>query len=178
MFYNRGMKLLAYYEDPFWEDVEIQSIRYTTRVLLENDQGQLGFLKIQGEDALGQRNHYETCGGGVETNETFVETALREVKEEMGIQAKQLRVVGVIIDRLNPLARLTISVYLHALVDEVGLGIERTESEALLIAGIEWFSPSEAIRALSKAQSPIDAYVHRRDLRALLAWLELNQAQP
>lgn len=178
LFYNSFMKLLAYYEDPFWENTALESMRFTTRVLIENAQGQLGFLKIEGEDALGQRNHYETCGGGVEADERFFETAEREVQEEMGLRAHNFSVIGVIIDRLNPLARLTLSVYVHASVAQEGLELQRTEAEAHLIQDVVWLTPAEAVRALSTAHSPIDAYVHRRDLRALLAWLETREAQP
>lgn len=172
------MKLLAYYEDPFWENTDIESIRYTTRVILENAHGQLGFLKIEGEDALGRRNHYETCGGGVEGEESFFATAEREIQEEMGLKARDFSVIGVIIDRLNPLARLTLSVYVHASVAQDGLALQRTAAEAELIRDVVWLTPADAVRALSTAQSPIDAYVHRRDLRALLAWLASREAQP
>jgi 8-oxo-dGTP diphosphatase len=178
LFYNKLMKLLAYYEDPFWENTDIESMRFTTRVILENANGQLGFLKIEGEDALGQRNHYETCGGGVEGDESFFETAAREVQEELGCKAQDFSLIGVIIDRLNPLARLTMSVYVHAFVAHEGLELQRTEAEAELIRDVVWLIPAEAVRALSTAHSPIDAYVHRRDLRALLAWLETREAQP
>ncbi len=170
------MKLLAHYADPFWPEAAIESIRFTVRVLLQNQGGQFGLLKIVGEDSLGLRNHYETCGGGVEENETFYEAAQRELMEEMGIVAKEFSEVGVIIDRLNPLKRLTISVYVHAYVDSQSSHLSRTESEELLIESIVWLSAAEVIQALSKAQNPVDAYVHRRDLRAFIAFFQ-NQNQ-
>ena len=166
------MKLLAQYADPFWQDQAIESIRFTVRVLLENEKGQFALLKIMGEDALGKRAHYETCGGGVEVDETFIEAAQRELMEEMGVTAKDFSEVGVIIDRLNPLKRLTLSMYVHAYLDSQDHDIHRTESENELIESIEWLFPAEVIQALSKANSPIDAYVHRRDLRAFIAFFE------
>jgi len=170
------MKLLAQYADPFWEDEAIESIRFTVRVLLQNQAGHFGLLKIVGEDGLGTRQHFETCGGGVEGDESFIEAAQRELMEEMGIVAKEFSEVGVIIDRLNPLKRLTLSVYVHAIVASENHGIQRTESEEILIDSIVWMSAADVIQALSKAYSPIDAYVHRRDLRAFVALFE-NQNQ-
>jgi 8-oxo-dGTP diphosphatase len=166
------MNVLAIYSDPFWDDVPIETIRYTVRIILENHEGQFGFLKIVGEDALGQRNHFETCGGGVEENETFFEAARREAEEEMGVVIKDLSEIGLIIDRLNPLQRLTCSIYVHAKVDCFIQQLNRTESEMILIESIVWLEASDVIMALSKAQNPIDAYVHRRDLRAFIAFLE------
>ena len=166
------MKLIAHYEDSFWDKQPIDHLRFTSRVFLRNDKGQYAFLHILGEDFLGNRNHYESCGGGVEENETFLDAAIREVQEEIGVKAKNYRVVGAIIDRLNPIHRMTCSVFFHADVDEIYDKTNRTEEEKILIDSVLWLYPDEVIRRLSQANSYVDAYVHRRDLRAFIYLLE------
>lgn len=166
------MKLIAHYEDTFWENVPIENLRFTSRVFVRNDEGQYAFLHIVGEDFLGVRNHLETCGGGVEENETFLEAAIREVEEEIGVKAKNYREIGAIIDRLNPIQRMTCSVFFYAELDEIYENTNRTDDEKILIDSVLWLYPDEVIRRLSQAQSFVDAFVHRRDLRAFIYLLE------
>ena len=166
------MKLIAHYEDSFWENEPIDHLRFTSRVFVRNHNGQYAFLHIIGEDFLGVRNHLETCGGGVEEGETFLEAAIREVEEEIGVKAKNYREIGAIIDRLNPIHRMTCSVFFHAELDEVYENTNRTEDEKILIDSVLWLNPDEVIRKLSQANSFVDAYVQRRDLRAFIYLLE------
>lgn len=166
------MKLIAHFEDAFWEDQPIDHIRFTSRVFLKNDLGQYAFLHILGEDFLGKRNHLETCGGGVEEDESFLDAAIREVKEELGVTAKNYQEIGAIIDRLNPIHRMTCSVFFSADLDGVQEDTNRTEDEKILIDSVLWLYPDEVIRRLSQASSYVDAYVHRRDLRAFIYFLE------
>ena len=166
------MKLIAHFEDVFWENKPIDHIRFTSRVFLKNDLGQYAFLHICGEDFLGERNHLETCGGGVEEDETFLDAAIREVKEELGVKAKNFKELGAIVERLNPIHRMTCSVFFSAEVDEISEDTNRTEEEKILIDSVLWLYPDEVIRRLSQANSYVDAYVHRRDLRAFIYLLE------
>ena len=166
------MKLIAHFEDVFWENEPIDHIRFTSRVFLKNDLGQYAFLHICGEDFLGERNHLETCGGGVEEDETFLDAAIREVKEELGVRAKNFKELGAIVERLNPIHRMTCSVFFSAEVDEISEDTNRTEEEKILIDSGWWLYPDEVIRRLSQANSYVDAYVHRRDLRAFIYLLE------
>lgn len=167
----KDMRILAVYDDPYWENQTIETIRFTSRVFLRRDH-QYAFLKIVGEDGFGKRNHYETLGGGVEDNETFVETAIREVAEEMGAVASNYQCIGAIIDRLNPIQRLTYSVFFVADFESYLEESNRTEEEKILIESIDWLSPKEVIESLKSGENPIDAFVHRRDLTAFLALLE------
>lgn len=162
------MKLIAVYDDPFWASETIEHIRFTARVFLKNSQGQYGFLKIVGEDLFGQRSHLETVGGGVEEGESFFEAAQREVLEEMGCTASNYQLIGAIIDRLNPLKRLTCSVFYVADSNEDYGQLNRTEEEKILIEDTLWLTKEETIQQMSVANSSIDAFVHRRDLSAFL----------
>jgi 8-oxo-dGTP pyrophosphatase MutT (NUDIX family) len=166
------MKLIAQHEDIFWPEETIETLRFTSRVFIRNEEGKYAFLKIVGEDFFGVRNHLETCGGGVEEDETFLEAAIREVKEEIGYTAKNYNLMGCILDRLNPIQRMTCSVFFVADVDEQLNETNRTEEEKILIDQVVWLSPDEAIRQFRHAESKVDAWVHRRDLRAFIYLLE------
>lgn len=166
------MKCLAVYEDVTWENQPIDLVRFTSRVFIHNSKGEYAFLKIVGEDFLGDRCHLETCGGGVEDNESFLDAAKREVMEELGIQAKNYQEIGAIFDRLNPLRRMTCSVFFEAEAIEGQNETNRTDEEKILIEQILWLTPEKALEQLKVAYSPIDAFVHRRDLTAFLALLE------
>lgn len=166
------MKLIAQHEDIFWLEETIETLRFTSRVFIRNQEGKYAFLKIVGEDYFGVRNHLETCGGGVEEDETFLEAAMREVKEEIGYTAKNYHLLGCIIDRLNPIQRMTCSVFFVADADEQLDETNRTEEEKILIDQVVWLSPDEAIRQFRHAESKVDAWVHRRDLRAFIYLLE------
>lgn len=165
------MRILGLFDDPYWASDTIENIRFTSRVFLRH-QHQFAFLKIVGEDLFGKRNHFETLGGGVEDNESFEECAIREVAEEMGAIATHYQCIGAVIDRLNPLKRLTYSVFFVAeFVSDLNK-THRTPEEKILIESIQWLSVQEVLEQLKIGQNPIDAFVHRRDLTAFLALLE------
>lgn len=170
--YNGRMKLLALYDDPYWESDTLSHIRFTSRVFVRNAEGNYGFLKIVGEDGFGKRNHLETCGGGIEDGESFLEGAKREVLEEIGGQASNYRCIGAIIDRLNPIQRLTYNVFFVADLVSLDSDLNRTDEEKILIEDVVWLSPDEALKQLKQAENPIDAFVHRRDLTAFLELLK------
>ena len=56
---------------------EINRIRKTVRVILVNDKKEIGLIHILGKDKFGDRNHYETLGGGVNDNEDLITSLIR-----------------------------------------------------------------------------------------------------
>ena len=73
---------------------------------------------------------------------------------------------------MNPIQRMTCSVFFVAEADEQLDETNRTEEEKILIDQVVWLSPDEAIRQFRHAESKVDAWVHRRDLRAFIYLLE------
>ena len=153
-------------------------VRYTARALIENQNGEFGFLHIVGEDFFGVRDHLETCGGGLEENEDLVDTIIREVKEEMGCGIRKLQLLGSILDSYNLINRITLSTFFHCEVDDsVHTDLKRTEAEQILIKEIVWLKPEEALDWLeNRAKSNVDKIVQRRDLMALRYYLNNKKA--
>jgi len=166
------MKILGYFHDEYFESSPIEEIRFTARVFVFDDQQRIGFLKIQGEDGFGVRNHLESPGGGVEANESFKEAAIREIEEELGASATNYQLCGVVIDRYNIINRMTLSVYFSAKLIELHQETHRTEEEKILISDVVWLSYNEALTILKHSDSDVDAIIHRRELCALSALLK------
>ena len=149
-------------------------IRYTARALAENQEGRFGFLHIVGEDFFGERDHLESCGGGMEEGESLFDTIKREVMEELGLEVQSCEYVGTIIDSYNLIKRITVSSFFHCLVDSSVLQeTHRTEEEQILIKEIVWLTPEEAMDWLeNRAEHKVDKLVQRRDAMALRYYLE------
>jgi 8-oxo-dGTP pyrophosphatase MutT (NUDIX family) len=169
------MNILGYFEDHVYPQHPIETIRFTSRIFLRNAQGQLAFLAIEGEDFFGKRHHLETPGGGVEPDETFVEAAHRELMEEIGATAKDLDVLGCVIDRYHLIHRMTISVYFEATLNEWCSFTQRTDEETILIAEVVWLTESEALDRLRHHENAVDELIHRRELCALEALLKRHE---
>ena len=65
-------------DDDQYEFEGYDHIRYTARALAENQEGRFGFLHIVGEDFFGERDHLESCGGGMEEGESLFDTILTQ----------------------------------------------------------------------------------------------------
>lgn len=147
-------------------------IRYTARAIIENQNNEFGFLHLVGEDFFGIRDHLESCGGGIEENEDLVDTIIREVKEEMGLSIKHLKLLGSIIDTYNLINRITLSTFFYCNVDTTKQDkLNRTYEEQILIKEIVWLKKEDAIKRLKEAKSNVDILVQRRDLLALEYYL-------
>lgn len=147
-------------------------IRYTARAIIENENNEFGFLHLVGEDFFGVRDHLESCGGGLEENEDLVDTIIREVKEEMGLSIKHLKLLGSIIDAYNLINRITLSTFFYCNVDTTKQEkLNRTYEEQILIKEIVWLKKEDALKRLKEAKSNVDILVQRRDLLALEYYL-------
>lgn len=169
------MNILGYFDDPLYEPQPIEEIRFTSRIFLRNEHGEIAFLAIEGEDFFGKRHHLETPGGGVEANETFFEAAARELMEELGASARELSVLGCVIDRYHLIHRMTISVYFEAVLDQLHALTQRTEEETILIANVVWLSEADALKRLHHHENAVDELIHRRELCALEALLKRHE---
>jgi len=171
------VKILAVYDDPFYEDHGISTLRFTARVFLHDPQGYYAFLRIVGEDGFGLRNHLESAGGGVEEGETFLQAAEREVQEELGVVAKDFELIGMVIDEYHLIRRMTCTVYFSALFSHKNGSTQRTDEEKILIDKIEWLKPEEVLKTLSNSDSFVGNLIHRRELTAFAEYLSNISSQ-
>jgi 8-oxo-dGTP diphosphatase len=169
------MNLLGYFDDHRYPPHPIEEIRFTSRIFLRNAQNQIAFLAIEGDDFFGKRHHLETPGGGVEADETFLEAAHRELMEELGATARDVGLLGCVIDRYHLIHRMTISVYFEATLEQLYPTTQRTEEETVLIADVVWLTETEALERLSHHESAVDELIHRRELCALKALLKRHE---
>ncbi len=164
--------LIGEFKDDLYEFNGYDHVRYTARGLIENEEGKFGFLHIVGEDFFGERDHLETCGGGMEENELLSETISREIKEEMGFDTLSYEYVGTIIDTYNLINRVTVSSFFHCTVDTTRHQTHRTEEEQILIKEIVWLTAEEALDWLdNRCEHKVDKLVQRRDAMALRYYL-------
>lgn len=165
--------IIGMFKDDLYEDHGHDHIRLTARALAENQEGKFAFLHIQGEDYFGERNHLETCGGGMEENEELDQTLVREVREELGLDVLEYEYIGTIVDAYNLIKRVTYSSFFHCKVDSTPHQMNRTEEEQILISEVLWLDPLEALDILEhRATSKVDRLVMRRDAMALRYYLE------
>ena len=92
--------------------------RKTVRVILMNSNSEVGLIHIKGIDKFGNRDHYETIGGGVELNEDLIDTLKREVKEEAGYTIKNIKEIGHIDIQYNLLNRIDEGYFFYAEIDK------------------------------------------------------------
>lgn len=168
------LPILARIKDDLYPYHGYDHIRQTARALAENEEGKFGFLHIVGEDLFGVRDHLETCGGGIEENEGILDALEREIEEEVGSSIKAYEVVGCILDAYNLIGRITLSSFVHVLVDTKHLSkTHRTEEEEILIKEIVWLDPKQALEKLEHdVHSNVDKIVQRRDAIALRYYLQ------
>ena len=168
------LPLIARIKDDLYPYEGYDHIRQTARALAENEKGEFGFLHIVGEDYFGIRDHLETCGGGIEEEESILDALCREIEEEMGYTVKAYEPVGCILDAYNLIGRITLSSFLHVIVDTgTKKQMHRTEAEEILIKEVVWLDPLEALQRLeSKQGSKVDKIVQRRDAAALRYYLK------
>lgn len=141
---------------------EINRIRKTVRVILVNDKKEIGLIHILGKDKFGDRNHYETLGGGVNDNEDLITSLIREVKEEAGYTIKNIKPLGKISIEYFILNRIDEGNFFYAEIKEyVGNSLEDYEKE--IFDKVEWFSISEVENLYKKEVENVGKMIHKRD---------------
>lgn len=156
------MLLTEFYDDEYENNGFISS-RVTARALLFNDRGEMALIHIKGQDSFGVRDHFETPGGGVEKNENYQEALVREIQEEVGVNATINDYLGLVINRYNLINVITAHHFFVASVAEKSVK-NLTEHEAELFAEVVWMKPEKWVEVLKKPVSDVNKLVHQREL--------------
>lgn len=147
--------------------------RWTVRAFAYNDEGKLVFLKIEGSDSFGKRNHLETVGGGVQNDESLEETLRREIMEEIGYECEIIEEIGQIVDHYNLINRETISTFYAVKLTNYTGKTCLSEEESKLIKGTVALSEEEALKVLAQAPKyTVNELVQRRDYYALKHYMK------
>lgn len=105
------MITIAKLKDTEYEDIGHDHIRKVARGVVLNDKNEVALIKLHGQDIFGDRNYYETPGGGVKKHERIKKAVEREVEEELGLKCKVIKELGIVEDFYNLLKRKNINYY-------------------------------------------------------------------
>ena len=104
-------ELAIHLEDKEWPLEYIDHDRQIVRAIVYDDLGFFYFVRVDRDDDFGKARLIETSGGGVEDGEDLDAALLRELKEELGIEAEIICRLGIVDDYYNLIHRHNINNY-------------------------------------------------------------------
>lgn len=137
------MRTIAVFDDKNYKENANRFIREAVRAVIIKD-GKVALVKSLKE------NHYKFPGGGIEENESHIDTLIRETKEETGlvITPNTIKECGLIHEIRKSIYNNDIfeqkSYYYFAEVEDNILNQELSENEKELQYVLEWVNPSIA----------------------------------
>lgn len=158
------MKLLASFDDTEYKFTKISKTRLSCRAVVLNEKGEVALTHLLADDKFGHRDYYELPGGGKKLEETPLVGAMREAKEELGVETTLLSPIGVIHDFYNLIEQENFSYYYMLKVTKIG-DSHFEERESHLIDKIVWVPLSEAVEIFNKQlnQKGVGLLVGRRE---------------
>ena len=106
--------------DNEWDFTFTDHDRDIVRAVVFDDDGYFYFVRAERDDDFGKATLIETSGGGVEKGENLEKALIRELKEELGAQAKIICKIGVVDDYYNLIHRHNINNYYLCKVTSFG----------------------------------------------------------
>ena len=104
-------ELTIHLDDNEWPFEYIDHDRQIVRAIVYDDLGFFYFVRVDRDDDFGKARLIETSGGGVEAGEELNDALLRELKEELGIEAEIICRLGIVDDYYNLIHRHNINNY-------------------------------------------------------------------
>ena len=98
-------------EDQSWPFTYTDHDRQIARAIVFDNEGKFYFVRAQRDDDFGNVTIIETSGGGVEPGENLHTAILRELQEELGVEAEVICKLGVVEDYYNLIHRHNINHY-------------------------------------------------------------------
>lgn len=163
------MRVIARLEDTEFPYVKTTHVRKVVRGIVFDDEYRIAFMEVKTSDTFGDRDLYETPGGGVEKGETLLEAFRREILEEVGATLDdEIIELGRVIDYYNQIYRKNDNHYYLAHIKSLG---ERhlVDYEANWGIGLAFMDIDEAIEAYKHTKNlPVNNLVRQRELPILL----------
>jgi 8-oxo-dGTP pyrophosphatase MutT (NUDIX family) len=97
--------------DEEWPYEYTDHTREIVRAIVVDDEGNFYFVRADRDDDFGRARTIETAGGGVEAGEDLHTAILRELREELGAEAKIICKIGVVSDYYNLIHRHNVNNY-------------------------------------------------------------------
>lgn len=158
------MEYYGLIKDNIYKKSNINYYRKTVRAVLVNEKKEIGLLHIIGKDIFGERDHYETPGGGVNDNEEFINTLKREILEECGYSIKNIKEIGKIDIEYFVLNRVDEGYFYYCEIDSY-LGNNLEEYEKSVIKEIKWISINDILEIYKNFNvQNVGKMIHKRDL--------------
>ena len=117
----------------------ITHTRKIVRGLIQREDGLFIMTHIVDHDQFGERNYYETPGGGIEDDETLFTALHREIQEECGITIDHLQPIGIVEDYYNLIQRKNVNHYVYARMTGT-CQTTWTEGEKRRIKALPWLT--------------------------------------
>ena len=146
----------------------VNHTRIVVRAILLDENDNVCLEHIFDDDGFGPRNYYETPGGGVKDNESFIEALEREIEEEVGYRIEIIEQLGIVKDYYNLIKRKNINYYYLARRKEK-CKQHLEEDEIRRIDNIVWVNIDKAISLYTSMQDVlVGRLVKQRELPILL----------
>ncbi len=108
---NNQSQIKISLQDEEWAFEYTDHDREIVRAIVFDDSGYFYFVRAERDDDFGKAKLIETAGGGVESGEDLYTAIIRELKEELGVEADILCKIGVVDDYYNLIHRHNINNY-------------------------------------------------------------------
>lgn len=164
-------------KDPLESLQKVDRFRVSVRMLLRNEKGQLAYLHMQGFDDYGQRNHYESIGGGIDQDEDVEMAMRRELREESGYLLDNAYYFASVVDEYARFNQVNLHHYF--LVD--GTKKEKplfTEFEKRFKIDLIFKDPQTWLQVFHRPAFGVDALVHQREYLMIAYLLDQLETLP
>ena len=162
------MKFYGEYKDNEYEYSGTNHTRIVSRGFLLDEDLKIALIHIKGTDEFGERDYYETPGGGVNDNESLTDAVKREVLEETGYSSSIISEIGYVIDYYNLIKRKNITYY-YLLKKEKYIKKTLEDYEKDIMESVGFYTIDEAIELYTNHMNfKVGRIVKNRELRVLL----------
>ena len=163
------MRVIARLQDTEFPYVKTTHTRKVVRGVVYNDNFEIAVLYLHTVDeTFGERDLFETPGGGVEKGEKLIDAFRREIYEEVGATLDNIVELGRVIDYYNQIYRRNDNHFYLAHIKSLG---ERhlVEYEKKWNLALRFMSIDDAIEAYENTRRdlPVNNLVRARELPVL-----------
>ena len=137
--------------------------RLTARAIVKNARGEIAILYFKNNDL------YSLPGGGIEGGESPIDALKREILEETGCTARQIRELGMVEENRACHDYVTISHFYVVDTDEYIQPLALTEDELERGTELQWHRPEEIKNVIRSSNNDTEQrkYIQARDLAAI-----------